>query len=80
MAQYINFTDLKVVCPKDLHPLPNIDFLIGGYLIYKMMCFMDLYYGYNRIKMDPMEAPKTTFVPNHDNYCYNIIPFGLKYI
>lgn len=39
---------------------------------------MDLYYGYNQIKMDPMEAPKTTFVPNHDNYCYNIIPFGLK--
>lgn len=34
--------------------------------------------GYNQIRMDPLDAPKIASVSNHDNYYYNITPFGLK--
>lgn len=28
--------------------------------------------------MDPLEALKTTFMSNHNNYFYNVMPFRLK--
>lgn len=28
--------------------------------------------------MDLVDAPKTTFISNHGNYYYNVVPFGLK--
>lgn len=39
---------------------------------------MGSYSGYNKIKMDHIEDPKTTFMSNHANYYYNIMPFGLN--
>lgn len=30
--------------------------------------------------MDPMNAPKITFMSNYNNYYYNGMPFGLKNI
>lgn len=39
---------------------------------------MDAYSGYNQIWMAPLDAPKITFMLNHDNYYYNIILFCLK--
>lgn len=44
----------------------------------KILSFMDTYSIYNQIKMDHMDAPKTTFMSNQCNYYYNVIPFGLK--
>lgn len=35
------------------------------------------YSGYNRMRMDPLDSPKTAFMSNHGNY-YNVMPFGLK--
>lgn len=45
-----------------------------------MLSFMDTYYGYNHIKMDPVDAQKIIFISNDDNYYYNVMPFGLKNI
>lgn len=28
--------------------------------------------------MDPMNTLKTTFMSNHGNYYYNVVPFGQK--
>ena len=39
---------------------------------------MDAYFGYNQIAMHPDDQEKTTFIINKANYCYNIMPFGLK--
>lgn len=39
---------------------------------------METYSGYNQIKMDPLDAPKTMLMLNHNNYYYNIMPFGQK--
>lgn len=41
---------------------------------------MDAYSGYNQIHKDLLDAPKTTFMSNHDNYYYNVTPFSLKNI
>lgn len=41
---------------------------------------MDTYSSYNLINMDYIDAPKITFMSNHDNYYYNNMPFGLKNI
>lgn len=76
----MGFIDLNDVCPKDHHPLSNIYRLIDGYLVYKTISFMDAYFGYNQIKMDHMDAPKTTFMSNHGNYYYIDVPFELMNI
>ncbi|PNX78768.1 gag-pol polyprotein, partial [Trifolium pratense] len=74
----VDFTDLNKACPKDPYPLPNIDRLIDGASRYKMLSFMDAYSSYNQIKMNPADAPHTTFMSNTCNYHYNVMPFGLK--
>ncbi|MCH79825.1 RNA-directed DNA polymerase (Reverse transcriptase) [Trifolium medium] len=74
----VDFTDLNKACPKDPYPLPNIDRLIDGALGYKMLSFMEAYSRYNQIKMNPLDAPHTSFMTNTCNYHYNVMPFGLK--
>lgn len=75
----VNFTDLKVACPKDTCMLPNIYWLIEGSSVYKTLSFMDAYLGYNQLKIDPLDKLETMLVSNNWNYYYNgIMPFGLK--
>lgn len=38
---------------------------------------MEAYSRYNLVKIDPINAPKTTFTSKHGNYYYNVT-FGLK--
>lgn len=39
---------------------------------------MDAYSCYNQIKMDPLDASKTTFMTSNKNYHYEVMSFGLK--
>lgn len=64
----IDFTILNVVCPKDLYPLLEIDRLIDRSSGYHILSFMDAYSEDNYIQMEPLDAPKTTFMSNHDSY------------
>ncbi|XP_072060188.1 uncharacterized protein [Arachis hypogaea] len=41
-------------------------------------CFMDAYSGYNQIQMHPSDQNKTAFITEYENYCYKLMPFGLK--
>ena len=45
-----------------------------------MMSFLDAYSGYNQIQMYGPDIPKTTFITNTANYCYKVMPFGLKIV
>ncbi|XP_039687900.1 uncharacterized protein [Medicago truncatula] len=74
----VDYTDLNMACPKDPYPLPNIDHLIDNAAGYKTLSFMDAYSGYNQIKMDPLDAPKTAFMTNQKNYHYEVMSFGLR--
>ncbi|XP_052118863.1 uncharacterized protein LOC110272923 [Arachis duranensis] len=74
----VDFTDLNKACPKDAYPLPCIDTLVDNSCGYGALSFMDAYSGYNQILMHPSDQEKTAFITEYGNYCYNVMPFGLK--
>ncbi|XP_056685551.1 uncharacterized protein [Spinacia oleracea] len=45
---------------------------------HELLTFMDAYSGYNQILMYPEDQEKTSFVTDRGNYCYKVMPFGLK--
>jgi len=73
-----NFTDLNKACPKDAYPLPSIDRLVDGASGHNFLSFLDAYSGYIQISMYDPDISKTTFIINQANYCYKVMPFGLK--
>nr|KYP45002.1 Retrovirus-related Pol polyprotein from transposon 412 family [Cajanus cajan] len=72
------YTDLNKACPKDVYPLPCIDWLIDGASVHTIFSFLDAYYGYNQIKMHLADKEKTTFITENVNFCYKVMRFGMK--
>nr|KYP74121.1 Retrovirus-related Pol polyprotein from transposon 297 family [Cajanus cajan] len=73
-----DYTNLNKACPKDAYPLPNIDRLVDGASGHKFLTFLDAYSGYNQIRMHPGDEEKIAFITDSANYCYQVMPFGLK--
>lgn len=73
-----NFTGLSKVCPKDTYPFPSIDGLVDGVSGYEVLSFLDAHSGYNQIPMYRPDREKTAFITERSNYCYDVMPFGLK--
>ncbi|XP_052723752.1 uncharacterized protein LOC128193711 [Vigna angularis] len=73
-----DYTDLNKACPKDSHPLPSIDALVDGASGHRVLSFLDAYSGYNQIPMYGPDVEKTTFITEKANFCYEVMPFGLK--
>ncbi|XP_020218715.1 uncharacterized protein LOC109801949 [Cajanus cajan] len=74
----VNYTDLNKACPKDAYPLPSIDRLVDGVFDHALLNFLDAYSGYNQISMYPLDQDKIAFIIVHANFCYRVMPFGLK--
>nr|KYP60222.1 Transposon Ty3-I Gag-Pol polyprotein [Cajanus cajan] len=74
----VNYTDLNKACPKDLYPLPSIDKLVDGASGHALLSFLEAYSGYNQIMMYTPDEVHTSFITDHANYCYRVMPFGLK--
>ncbi|GKA25595.1 reverse transcriptase domain-containing protein [Tanacetum coccineum] len=74
----INFKDLNKACPKDLYPLPEIDWKIESLMGFKYKCFLDAYKGYHQIHMTKNDEEKTAFHTEEGVFCYTKMPFGLK--
>ena len=74
----IDFTDINRACPKDNFPLPRIDLIVDATAGHELLSFMDAFFGYNQIRMDPDDQEKTSFVTGQGTYCYRVMPFGLK--
>ncbi|XP_020209186.1 uncharacterized protein LOC109794123 [Cajanus cajan] len=74
----VDYTDLNKACPKDAYPLPNIDRLVDGAAGHQIFSFLDAYSGYNQIRMYPGDESKNAFITESANYCYKVMPFGLK--
>ena len=49
----IDFTNVNRVCPKDSFPLPQIDLIVDATAGHELFSFMDAFFGYNQISMDP---------------------------
>ncbi|XP_061366467.1 uncharacterized protein LOC133309691, partial [Gastrolobium bilobum] len=74
----VDYTDLNKVCPKDAYPFLSIDQLVDNASGFKMLSFMDAYSGYNQIPLLEEVQDKTAFITQNANYCYTMMPFGLK--
>nr|KYP68887.1 Retrovirus-related Pol polyprotein from transposon 17.6 [Cajanus cajan] len=74
----VDYTDLNKVCHKDSYPLPSIDKLVDSASGHALLSFLDAYSGYNQIMMYPPYEEHTAFITDHANFCYRVIPFGLK--
>lgn len=74
----IDYTDLNKACPKEGYPLPNINRLVDSASGFQVLSFLDAYSGYNQIKMPAPNEEKTTFITEDVNFCYRVMPFGLK--
>jgi len=70
--------NLNEACPKDSYPLPRIDQLVEAMAGHELLSFMDAYFGYNQIKMHPLDEDKTAFTTGRKIYCYKVMPFGFK--
>jgi len=73
-----DFTYLNTACPKDSYPLPDIDTLVDRVSGCGLLSFMDAYSEYNQIRMHPEDEDKTAFMGTKANFCYRVMPFGLK--
>ncbi|XP_065620650.1 uncharacterized protein LOC136063751 [Quercus suber] len=74
----VDFTDLNKFCPKDSYHLPRIDQLVNSTAGHQLLSFMDVFLGYNQIKMDETNQEKTFFITSQGLFYYKVMPFGLK--
>ena len=74
----IDFTYTNRDCPKDSFPLPRIDLIVDATVGDELLSFMDAFFGYNQISIDPSDQEKTSFVTSQGTYYYQVMPFGLK--
>ena len=74
----VDFTNLNKACPKDSFPLPKIDQLVNSTTGHKLLTFIDVFSGYNQIKMAEEDQEKTAFITSQGLYFYKVMPFGLK--
>lgn len=44
----------------------------------ELLSFLDVYQGYNQIKLAREDQEKASFVTEQGIYCYQVMPFGLK--
>ena len=74
----VDYTDLNKACLKDPYLLPSIDGLVDAASGFRFLSFMDAYSGYNQIPMHRFNEEKPAFITPMANYCYKVLPFGLK--
>ena len=74
----VDFTDLNKACPKDTYPLPSIDRLVDSKAGHEALSFLDAYSGYNQVLMNLADAKETAFMTSEGDFCYKVMPFGLK--
>ena len=74
----INFTGLNKAYLKDSFPLPRIDQLVDSIVGHKLLMFIDVFSGYNQIKMVEEDQEKTAFITSQGLYCYKVMSFRLK--
>ena len=75
----VDFKDLNKAFPKDPFPLPRIDQIIDATAGHNSLCFLGAYSGYHQIKMAESDQAATTFITPYGPFCFNTMPFGLKY-
>jgi len=73
----IDYRKLNDATRKDHFPLPFMDQMPERLAGQSFYCFLDGYFGYNQIVVDPNDQEKTTFTCPFGVFAYRRMPFGV---
>ncbi|GJT94682.1 reverse transcriptase domain-containing protein [Tanacetum coccineum] len=73
----IDYRKLNDATRKDHSPLPFMDQMLERLAGNKYYCFLDVFFGYYQIPIDPQDQEKTTFACLYGTFAYRCMPFGL---
>nr|GEX53834.1 DNA-directed DNA polymerase [Tanacetum cinerariifolium] len=73
----IDYRKLNEATRKDHFPLPFMDQMLERLAGNEFYCFLDGFFGYFQIPIDPRDQEKTTFTCPYETCAYRHIPFGL---
>ncbi|GKC19663.1 reverse transcriptase domain-containing protein, partial [Tanacetum coccineum] len=74
----IDYRKLNEATVKDHFALPFMDQMLERLARNKYFCFLDGFFGYFQIPIDPNDQEKTTFTCPFDTYAYRRMPFRLS--
>nr|GEX45536.1 DNA-directed DNA polymerase [Tanacetum cinerariifolium] len=73
----IDYRKLNEATRKDHFPLPFMDHMLERLAGNEYYCFLDGFFGYFQIPIDPRDQEKTTFTCPYGMFAYRRTPFGL---
>nr|GEV90732.1 reverse transcriptase domain-containing protein [Tanacetum cinerariifolium] len=73
----IYYRKLNDATRKDHFPLPFRDQMLERLAGNEYYCFLDGFFGYFQIPIDPHDQEKTTFTCPYETFAYHRMPFGL---
>nr|GEZ11264.1 hypothetical protein [Tanacetum cinerariifolium] len=73
----IDYQKLNEATRKDHFPLPFMDQMLERLAGSEFYCFLDGFFGYFQIPIDPRDQEKTTFICPYGTFAYRRMPFGL---
>ncbi|GJU41461.1 reverse transcriptase domain-containing protein [Tanacetum coccineum] len=73
----IDYRKLNDATRKDHFPLPFMDQMLERLARNEYYCFLDGFFGYFQIPIDPKDQDKTTFTCPYGTFAYRRMPFGL---
>nr|GEV05939.1 reverse transcriptase domain-containing protein [Tanacetum cinerariifolium] len=74
----IDYRKLNEATRKDHFPLPFMDQMLERLAGNQYYCFLDGFFGYFQIPIDPKDQEKTTFTCPYGTFAYRRMPFGLS--
>nr|GFA42402.1 reverse transcriptase domain-containing protein [Tanacetum cinerariifolium] len=73
----IDYRKLNEATRKDHFPLPFMDQMLERLAGNEYYCFLDGFFGYFQISIDPKDQEKTTFTCPYGTFAYKRMPLGL---
>nr|GEX68799.1 reverse transcriptase domain-containing protein [Tanacetum cinerariifolium] len=73
----IDYRKLNEATRKDHFPLPFMDQMLERLVGNEYYCFLDGFFGYFQIPIDPRDQEKTTFTSPYGTFAYRRMPFSL---
>jgi hypothetical protein len=73
---YIDYRKLNTATRKDHFPLPFIDQMVERLAGHEYYYFLDGYFGYNQVPVDPEDQEKTTFTCSFGMFAYRSCPLA----
>nr|GEU38011.1 reverse transcriptase domain-containing protein [Tanacetum cinerariifolium] len=74
---YIDYRKLNDATRKDRFPLPFMDQMLERLAGNEFYCFLDRFFGYFQIPINPPDQKNTTFTCPYGTFAYHRMPFGL---